>query len=153
MTWLHRHKHLVLVSILGCGFIMQSTAHGMGGQVSAKIFMSLIFFAVLLVVFEHRRSRIVALLLAVAGITSSWARYVLPAEDFQRPLTVVRLVLEAVFLGYAVAVILGDIFKKSAVGADDVLGAMGGYLMAGAAWSSPRERARSRNHRWGRRRA
>jgi len=33
-------------------------------------------------------------------------------------------------------VILGDIFKKSAVGADDVLGAMGGYLMAGAAWSS-----------------
>ena len=66
MTWLHRHKHLVLVSILGCGFIMQSTAHGMGGQVSAKIFMSLIFFAVLLVVFEHRRSRIVALLLAVA---------------------------------------------------------------------------------------
>ena len=136
MTRLHRHKHLVLVSILGCGFIMQSTAHGMGGQVFAKIFMSLIFFAVLLVVFEHRRSRIVALLLAVAGITSSWARYVLPAEDFQRPLTVVRLVLEAVFLGYAVAVILGDIFKKSAVGADDVLGAMGGYLMAGAAWSS-----------------
>jgi hypothetical protein len=135
-TWLHRHKHLVLVLILGCGFIMQSAAHGMRGQVFAKIFISLIFLAVLLVVFEHRRSRMVALLLAVVGIISSWARYVLPAEEFQVPLTVVHFALQTLFLGYAVAVILGDIFKKSTVGADEVLGAMSGYLIAGAAWSS-----------------
>jgi hypothetical protein len=98
--------------------------------------MSLIFLAVLLVVFEHRRSRIMALLLTVAGIISSWALYVLPAEKFQVPLTVVHYVLETVFLGYAAAVILGDIFKRSAVGADDVLGAVSGYLIAGGAWSS-----------------
>jgi len=136
MTWLHRHKHLVLVLLVGCGFVMRSTPHAIGGRVFSDFFMSLVFLAVLLVVFEHRRSRIVALLLAVAGIISSWTGYVLPAPQFQLPLTVLHYVLETVYLGFAVAVILGDIFKKSAVGADDVLGAMSGYLIAGAAWSS-----------------
>ena len=136
MAWLHRHKHLVLVSILGCGFVMQSTAHGIGGQVFTKIFMSLIFLAVLLVVFEQRRSRMVALVLAVVGIISSWARYVLPAEEFRVPITIVHFALQTVFLGYAVAMILGDIFKKSAVGADEVLGAMRRLPHGGAAWAS-----------------
>lgn len=135
-AWLRRHKHLVLLSILSCGFIMQSTAHGMGGQVLAKIFMALIFLAVLLVVFEHRRSRMVALLLAVVGVISNWTRYILPAEEFRIPMTIVHFLLQTVFLAYAVAVILADIFKKSAVGADEVLGAMSGYLIAGAAWAS-----------------
>jgi hypothetical protein len=136
MAWFHRHKQLVLLSILSFGLIMESTAHGMGGQVFAKIFMSLIFLAVLLVVFEHRRNRMAALLLAVLGVISSWIRYVVPAEEFQVPLTIVHFVLQTVFLGYAVAVILGDIFQKRAVGADEVLGAMSGYLIAGAAWAS-----------------
>lgn len=136
MTWLRRHKHLVLVSTLGCGFISESAARGTGGRVFSNIFLSLVFLAVLLVVFEHRRSRIVALSLAVASIVSNWATYVLSAGQVQVPLTVVHCLLNIVFLGYAVAVILGDIFNKSAVGADDVLGAMSGYLIAGAAWSS-----------------
>jgi hypothetical protein len=136
MTWLRRHKHLLLVSTLGCFLVIQSTAHGTGGRAFSNAFLSLIFLAVLLVVFEHRRNRVVAVSLAVASIASNWASYVLSPGQIQVSASVVHYLVDIVFLGYAVAVILGDIFNKGTVAADDVLGAMSGYLIAGAAWSS-----------------
>jgi len=137
MTWLRGHKYLVLVVTLTCLFIGQSTAHGlMGGQIFSDVLVALISLAVLLVVFEHRRDRIIALIVAIVGISSSWARYLPFSQPYHVQLTVVHYVLLSVFLGYAVAVILGNIFKKTAVGADDVLGAVSGYLIAGAAWSA-----------------
>jgi voltage-gated potassium channel len=137
MTWLRQHKYLLLVVTLSCLYIGQSTAHGLtGGRVFSDLLAGLIMLAVLLVVFEHRRDRIVALAVAIVGILTSLARYLPSAEPYQVLLTIVHYVLLTVFLGYAVAVILGNIFKKRAVGADDVLGAVSGYLIAGAAWSS-----------------
>jgi voltage-gated potassium channel len=137
MTWLQRHKYLLLVVTLGCLYIGQSTAHGLpGGRIFSDILTALISLAVLLVVFEHRRERILALVVGIVVISSNLARYVPFAEAYQVPLNTVHYLLLTVFLGYAVAVILGNIFKKSAVGADDVLGAVSGYLIAGAAWSS-----------------
>jgi voltage-gated potassium channel len=137
MTWLRQHKYLVLVVTLSCLYIGQSTAHGLtGGRVFSDTLAALIMLAVLLVVFEHRHARIVALAVATVGILTSLARYLPSAEPYQVLLTIVHYVLLTLFLGYAVAVILGNIFKKSAVGADDVLGAVSGYLIAGAAWSS-----------------
>ena len=91
--------------------------------------------AVLLVVFEHRRDKIVALAAAIVGIASGSARHFPFAQTYQLPFTVIHYLLVTGFLGYAVVVILGNIFKKSAVGADDVLGAVSGYLIAGAAWA------------------
>lgn len=136
MTWLHRHKYLVLVATLSCLYIGQSTAHGLlGGRVFSDVLAALIMLAVLLVVFEHRRDRIVALIVAIVGISSNSTRYFPFAQPYHVQLTVIHYVLLTVFLGYAVAVILGNIFKKNAVGPDDVLGAVSGYLIAGAAWS------------------
>jgi voltage-gated potassium channel len=137
MTWLQRHKYLLLVATLVGLYLGQSTAHRLaGGRVFSDILAALISLAVLLVVFEHRRDRIMALAVAIVVISSSLARYLPFAETYQAPLTIVHYLLLTVFLGYAVAVILGNIFEKSAVGADDVLGAVSGYLIAGFAWSN-----------------
>jgi ion channel len=137
MTWLRGHKYLVLVVTLSCLYIGQSNAHGvMGGRIFSDVLVALISLAVLLVVFERGRDRIIALMVAIVAISSSWARYLPFAEPYRVQLTVMHYVLLTVFLGYAVAVILGNIFKKTAVGADDVLGAVSGYLIAGAAWSA-----------------
>jgi hypothetical protein len=38
------------------------------------------------------------------------------------------------FLGFAVAVILHNIFRRSVIRGDDVLGAVAGYLLAAIAW-------------------
>jgi hypothetical protein len=137
MTWLHQHKYLALVVALGCTFILQSEGQGLtGGWIFSDLIVALIMLAVLSVVFVRRVDRIIALCLAVAGITTRLAFRVLTSEQLQLPLTVVHYALLVVFLGYAVAVILGHIFTKSTVGSDDILGAVCGYLIAGAAWSS-----------------
>jgi hypothetical protein len=137
MTWLNQHKYLLLLATLCCLFIGQSTAHGlMGGRVFSDVLVALISLAVLLVVFERRRDRAIALAVAIVAVLSSLGRYLPSAGSYQASLTIVHYVLLTVFLGYAVAVILGNIFKKGAVVADDVLGAISGYLIAGFAWSS-----------------
>src|SRR6185369_8513817 len=41
-----------------------------------------------------------------------------------------------VFLGFAVAVILGDIFRKRVISADDVIGALCGYLLGALVWAN-----------------
>jgi voltage-gated potassium channel len=137
MTWLRGHKYLVLVVTLSCLYIGQSTAHGlMGGRILSEILVALISLAVLLVVFEHRHDRIIAFMVAIVAVLSSAARYLPFAQPYHVQLAVIHYGLLSAFLGYAVAVILGNIFKKTAVGADDVLGAVSGYLIAGAAWSA-----------------
>jgi hypothetical protein len=108
----------------------------MGGRVFSDVLVALISLAVLLVVFERRRDRAIALAVAIVAVLSSLGRYLPSAGSYQASLTIVHYVLLTVFLGYAVAVILGNIFKKGAVVADDVLGAISGYLIAGFAWSS-----------------
>jgi hypothetical protein len=137
MRWLHQHRYLVLVFGLGGTYIAQSADQGLtGGWIASDAILALIMLAVLFVVFERRLNRVIALCLAVAGITTRLAFRILTAEELQLPLTVVHYVLLVLFLGYAVAVILGHIFTKSTVSTDDILGAVSGYLIAGAAWSS-----------------
>jgi len=40
------------------------------------------------------------------------------------------------FLGFAVAVILRDLFAKSVISGDDVIGAICGYLLLGLVWAN-----------------
>jgi hypothetical protein len=49
---------------------------------------------------------------------------------------VVFHVSAVVFLSFAVAVILGGIFAKRAIGGDDVVGALCGYLLGALVWSN-----------------
>jgi len=137
MMWLRRHRYLVLVLGLGCFFIVQSIDQGMtGGWIFPDLILALIMLAVLSVVFERRVDRIIALCLAAAAIATRLAFRLLTVPEVQLPLTVIHYSLLVIFLGYAVAVILGHIFTKSSVSTDDILGAVSGYLIAGAAWSS-----------------
>jgi hypothetical protein len=66
------------------------------------------------------------------------SRYVSPASlDSGRALAF--YVLHAVFLWAAVVVILRELFQRKGVGGDNVLGAICGYLIAGAGWASLNE--------------
>ena len=44
--------------------------------------------------------------------------------------------MHALFLGFAVFVILGNVLKQKLVTSDEVLGAVAGYLLAGASWAN-----------------
>jgi voltage-gated potassium channel len=137
MAWLRLHRYLILIAALGFTLLVQSTGQGFtGGRIVSDLLASVILLAVLLVVFERHRDRIAAVSVVAVGIASRWALHLFPGDEFRMPLTVLHYVLLIAFFGYAVALILGNIFRKNTVTADDILGAVCGYLIAGAAWSS-----------------
>jgi len=89
---------------------------------------------VFLVVLYRRSSRLLACLALATAIVVDWVHYALPGAA-ELPL---RLIFHSVLLllvGFATIVILRNIFEQGVVRADDVLGAVCGYLLASEAWS------------------
>src|SRR5262245_45635076 len=91
--------------------------------------------AVVFIVFEERWQRWVAVVLAAPAVVLTLGLYALPGT----PAPAVSLAYHGsivLFLGYAVGVIVADVFKLHAIGFDDIVGAFCGYLLLGAVWGS-----------------
>jgi hypothetical protein len=116
--------------------MVQPVAHGfLAGMLISNVLRSLLVVTVLFIVFQRRHVRLVFLLIGLPVLASNWAHYTLP-ERFEPALAVIHHTFLVAFLGFAVAVILHRIFERKAVGGDDVLGAICGYLLAGIVWGS-----------------
>jgi hypothetical protein len=89
--------------------------------------------AIWIVVFERPRERVTmaAVLLALLGI--SWGQH-FAATSLDYAFSLAEQLLLSLFLWSAVYVILRDLFRTPAGGAENVLGAICGYLIAGNAW-------------------
>ena len=90
---------------------------------------------VLFVVFESRAERAAALAAAIVSVSCNFVRHFLEGSD-RIVLGVVHDTALALFFGYAALEILRNIFRRRAVRADDVVGSVCGYLLAGAAFAS-----------------
>jgi hypothetical protein len=90
--------------------------------------------AILFVVFERRRERLAMAVIVAAAFTIAWWRDVSGAS-LDTALSVALSALISLFDWAAVWVILRDLFRKQAVGAENVLGAICGYVIAGDAWA------------------
>ena len=64
----------------------------------------------------------------------TWSHHVVPHEH-QLAQAVVHYSLHALFLGFAVIVILRNVLEQKLVTSDEVLGAVAGYLLA-ASWAN-----------------
>jgi hypothetical protein len=90
---------------------------------------------VFLIVFERRADRLVAFIALAIAAAAYAAHYGLSGYP-QLPLRVINHSAKLLLIGFATSVILRNIFAQRVVGADDVLGAVCGYLLAAGAWSS-----------------
>src|SRR6185295_4881493 len=104
------------------------------GAVFDGVFAAVCLY-VFFVVFEQRWQRRVALVLVLPAVAGSIAHYLLPPPT-HRPLAVAFHCSVVVFLGFAVVVILSDIFRKRVIGGDDVIGALCGYLLGALVWAN-----------------
>jgi hypothetical protein len=134
VTTLRKHKYLIdllaLVSIL----LVQSFAHPI--VVLSEVLAPLTMLAVLLVVFTGWRERMVAFAVAAAAITVNVVRFLpIPGGEYHALYTATYHGLRVLFPAFAVAVILRNIFAEKTIAVDQVLGAVCGYLLAGAAWA------------------
>jgi hypothetical protein len=91
---------------------------------------------VFLIVFERRVDRLVALIALITAAAAFTAHYVLADSYPQLPLRVINHSAKLLLVGFATFVILRNIFAQRIVRADDVLGAVCGYLLAAGAWAN-----------------
>ena len=133
---LRERKYLVLLLTMASTIVVQPFAHGfMAGLIIYEVLRNLVVVTVLFIVFQRRHVRLVSLLIGLPVMASNWAHDTVP-ERFEPALAVIHHAFLVAFLGFAVTVILRRIFERRVVGADDVLGAICGYLLAGIAWGS-----------------
>lgn len=130
-------KHVILLAMLVCAAISQSLATDWGAfaPMLHDVLVTIALLVAFNVVFESRVDRGVALTAAIVSIGSKWIRHLLPAYD-GTALAIVHDGALAFFFGFAVVEILRNIFRQRTIRADDVVGSVCGYLLAGTAWAA-----------------
>ena len=133
MEILARHKYLLLLLALVAMLIWSSFAHRLPIRpVVTEVLAMVVLVTVFLVVFTRRRERAVALAIVVMAMALRWSRYIFPPQEGSTLQPTIFHGLVAVFLAFAVYVILRNIFAEKNVTADEVLGTVCGYFIAAA---------------------
>ena len=133
---LRRRKYLILLLTVISSAILQSFTHRVGGPVVSDVLVTLAVVAVFVVVFTGWRERAVAFAFAAAGIIINWCHYLWIPGEHPMLLGIAHHVLLFVFLGFAVVVILRNIFEGTVISGDAVLGGLCGYIIAAAMWAN-----------------
>ena len=134
-----RHKYAALLALLLVSLAIQSfdARSGAEGTLSDAC-RTMLAVAMLVVVFARRRERMAMAVILAAAIAIAWRRDV-SGEHLDTTLSIALSALIALFNWAVVWVILRELFRKRAVGAENVLGVICGYLIAGDAWAGVNE--------------
>ena len=134
---LRSHKYAILLAAIVGVILVESFSHRLlMGPVASDLAVLSTQLLIFLIVFERRVIRLVGLIAFVTAVASTVAHYVLPPTYPQVPLRLIYHSALLLLLGFAVILILRNIFAQRVVRSDDVLGAVCGYLIAAAAWSN-----------------
>ena len=125
-------KHLVLlIALVSVSVVQPLFAHRSAFVADlANAGFGLAYLFVVFVVFAERR---LAYVLFVPAVTINFALYITP-ERWEPVAAVFFHGTIILFLGYAVMAVLHDLFGRTVISGDDVLGAVCGYILGGLAW-------------------
>ena len=132
----HEWKHRALLAALVALALLEPLAVHLHRVVAISIagITLMIYLGVLMAIFESRWERLTALFMIAGAFLASMLHQFVP-----HPLQIWAIAyhcLAAVTLAFAVIVILQRIFRRRAIGTDDVIGALCGYLLAGVVWGN-----------------
>jgi hypothetical protein len=131
------HKHLLLLGAMLVALVTQPlVAHeSTTSKVAYDLLVGAIAAGVFFVVFEERWERWVAAALGVPAVLLTLVIYAgsgVPGVA----VSVAYHTSLVLFLGFAVGMIVRDVFKLHAISFDDIIGAFCGYLLLGVVWGS-----------------
>jgi len=136
---IRRHKYAVLLALLVVGVAVATfTAQSGFERLRSDAVRTVLGVAIWIVVFERPRERRIMAAVLFAFLAINWGRY-FTAASLVHALTLAHQVMLALLLWSAVYVILLDLFRSPAAGAESVLGAICGYIIAGNAWAQMNE--------------
>ena len=130
---LRERKFALLLALLCVALAIETIGAQGSARYLADAVGSVLGAAIWFVVFQRLQERAAMAVVITLAVVLSSSRYFV-AESFVDTLSLAVQALLAVFLWSAVYAILRDLFSMRSAGGADVLGAVCGYLIAGAAW-------------------
>ena len=136
MNSLKRRRHAILLAALVWVALIESFSHRqVMGPVLSDLVITTTLLLVFLIVFDRWVNRLVAFIALATAVVAGWAHYLLPSSA-ELWLRLIYHSAALLLTGFAALVILRNILRQRDVRADDVLGAVCGYLLAAGAWAS-----------------
>jgi hypothetical protein len=132
---LRRHKYAILLAALISVALANSFSQRLLPPLLSDLAVMTTTLLVFLIVFEKPADRLVAFMAVVVAAATLAAHYVLSGGYGDLPLRVINRSAKLLLIGFATFVILRNIFAQGDVRADDVLGAVCGYLLAAGVWA------------------
>jgi len=132
----HARKHLALLVALVVAAVIEplSIDFSLGAQIVGALVVVTITLGVFLIVFEERWERRLACVMVAFILAGNIGHEVL-LDRFQIG-AITYHCFAALFLAFAVAVILKRIFERQTIRSDDMIGALCGYLLTAGAWAN-----------------
>ena len=134
ITHPERHRYTVLLAVLATSVVMQSARYAVA-DIAIDIVATLLSVVIFLAIFRGTREQGAMGLALVLIVLIGWMREFLPMQH-ARAAALAYHGLMAIYLWFAVAAILRDLFRERRAGSQNILGAICGYLIAGAAFGS-----------------
>ena len=130
---LGQRKYAVLLALLCISLTIETFGVQSAERLLSDAVATGLYVAIWVVVFHRPSERAAMAAVLAAGVAMFWGHYFAVA-GFDRALFLVAQALLSLLLWSAVYVILRDLFSTRSAGAESVLGAICGYLVAGGAW-------------------
>jgi hypothetical protein len=128
-SWLSQRRFLALLVTLLLLLAVYPVLHDAGvGRVFYDVLVTLVLAAAFFSVFPAGRLRLAALLLGLPTLVGLWTGYAVPGA-FRAPWAVALHGLAALFLTFAVGVLMHRVYRAERVTADSVYAACCGYLL------------------------
>ena len=138
-SWLDRHRNAVLLALLLTAYTFQSFAISTPRiGFFSHVVLTALELGILVIIFERRHERVMIAVVFITATVIGYSRYLVPAGA-ESARSLAFYVLHAIFLWTGVVVILRDLFRRRRIGVENVLGAICGYLIAGAGWAALNE--------------
>jgi hypothetical protein len=132
---LSRRKYAILLALLLIVLAVETFSVRSGAeQLRSDALRAVLTVAIWIIVFERPRERATMAAFLLAALLANWGRYFATAS-LDRALSLADHVVLSLFLWSAVCVILRDLFRATTAGAENVLGAICGYVIAGHGWA------------------
>ena len=129
-----RRKYVVLLALLVIALAIETLGAQSGAErLRSDVLRTVVGVVLWITVFERPRERRIMAAVLFASLAITWGRY-FTAASLDRALSLAHQVTLILLLSTAVYVILRDLFREPAAGAESVLGAICGYVIAGSAW-------------------
>jgi voltage-gated potassium channel len=135
VNWLRARKHLILLaSLVALAFVQPIAQHNLAGKIAFDVALTVVTVTVFLAVFDRIATWIVAFLIAAPAVVLRWLGF--SGAELRTFTAATEHGASALFLAFAVTILLRDIFRAKRVGIDGIAGVVCGYLLGALAWGN-----------------